>query len=172
MQLKNNACLACLLLLSVSGNAIFSQTVERDVLANAGGTALITTDSMTVTWTLGETFVATRNSGQPQIIVTEGFHQPEDTIPIIIPTIELPDTGGKITISPNPTNGMLDITLSTLPGAPLEVMLSDLSGRILRQIRITDLTSTLDLQGLPAAIYILSLSDGKQWVRSMKVVKQ
>ncbi len=171
MQLKKNARLACLLLLSVSGNAIFSQTVERDVLANAGGTALIT-DSMTVTWTLGETFVATRNSGQPQIIVTEGFHQPEDTIPITIPTIELPDTGGKVTISPNPTNGMLDITLSTLPNAPLHVTLSDLSGRILREIRITDLTSTLDLQGLPAAIYILSLSDGKQWVRSMKVVKQ
>jgi len=170
MQLKTNARLVCLFLLSISGNAIFSQTVERDVLANAGGTAVITPDNYTVAWTLGETFVATRTSPIVSLIVTEGFHQPEGSPGS--PSVELPDAGGKVTISPNPTNGMLDITLSTLPITPLHVTLSDLSGRILREIRVTDLASTLDLQGLPAAIYVLSVTDGTQWVRSMKVVKQ
>jgi len=151
------------------GNILNAQITEREVLANAGNTVTLSSGH-TVSWTLGEAFVATRTSLMDSLIVTEGFHQPEDGI--LTPTLDLPDAGGKITVSPNPTNGVLDITLSALPAAPLNVTLSDLSGRTLQKIIITDLATSLDLQGLPAAVYILSLTNGKQWMRSVKVVKQ
>jgi hypothetical protein len=151
------------------GNILNAQVTEREVLANAGNTATLSS-GYTVSWTLGETFVSTRTSLMDSLIVTEGFHQPEDGI--ISPTLDLPDAGGKITVSPNPTNGVLDITLSALPATPVNATLSDLGGGTLRKIIITDLVTSLDLQGLPAAVYMLSLTDGKQWVRSVKVVKQ
>ena len=66
----------------------------------------------------------------------------------------------------------LGITLSALPLSPRHVTLLDLTGRQLRESTLTDLYTELDLQGLPGALYILSLTDGKQWVRSIRVVKQ
>lgn len=145
-----------------------AQTAERDVLANAGGTATLP-NKYTVSWTLGETFVATRKSTNPAIIVTEGFQQAENGT---VPTLELPDAVGQITVAPNPAGDALYLSLSVLPGISLHATLLDLNGRALRQAALMDLQTTLDLRGLPAAVYVLSLTDGKNWVRSVQVVKQ
>jgi len=149
--------------------SLSAQTVERDVLANAGGTDPLP-GGYTVSWTLGEAFVATRTSADLQIIVTEGFQQPDSLG--IIPTIDLPDAIGQITISPNPAGNALSIMFSELPSALLRARLIDAGGRTLREATLTDLTTVLDLTGLPAAWYVLSLSDGKGWVRAVQVVKQ
>lgn len=147
---------------------LFAQTVERDVLANAGGTATLP-NNFTVSWTLGEAFVATRQNTPDTILVTEGFQQPETGI---IPTLELPDAVGQITIAPNPAGDALYISLSAIPTVALRASLLDLNGRALREAALNDLHTTLDLHGLPASTYVLSLTDGKNWTRALQVVKQ
>ncbi len=168
-MLKTIACLA--LLLALCAASLSAQTKERDVLANAGGTATISSagNNYTVSWTLGETFVATRQSTSPALIITEGFQQPDSGI---VPTIELPNALGQVTIAPNPAGDALHISLSALPTAPLRAALLDLSGRTLREAALTDVRTTLDLRGLPAAGYVLSITDGKGWVKAVQVVKQ
>lgn len=155
-------------ILPVRANA---QTIERDVLANAGRTdtlLLNPSNIYTVSWTLGESFVATRQSVNPEVIATEGFQQSETGT---TPTIELPETFGKIIVSPNPVGDVLQIAFSVLPTAPVRAVLSDLNGQTLRAIEIRDQVSLLDLGGLPTATYILSLTNDKNWARATQVVK-
>lgn len=153
-------------------NALSAQTVERDVLANAGGTAIIS--GYTVCWTLGEAFVATRYAPDCMVILTEGFQQGEAADNFVCPTVavEGPTGGSRIHLFPNPTQGTLTIDLGQLPTAPLHAMLTDAAGRTLRTIMLSEATTTLDLQGLPTAVYVLSLNDKKGWVRAVQVVKQ
>lgn len=148
-------------------SALSAQTTERDVLANAGGTADI--PGYTITWTLGETFVATRENADATIILTEGFQQPESGM---VPTFDLPGDDQTVTVAPNPAGNSLTISLSKMPAVPLRATLTDAAGRSVREETVTGQTTTLDLQGLPAAWYFLSLSDGKTWSRTVKVVKQ
>jgi len=155
--------------LIVIGNILAAQTTERDVLANAGNTVTLSSGH-TVSWTLGETFVATRSSPNLQIIVTEGFQQP--TNGTVSTAFDLPDAIGNVIVSPNPTSNTLNITFSKMPLAPIHARLADASGQTVWQLRLSEVTTVLDLTGLPASWYILSLTDGKQWIRGIKVVKQ
>jgi hypothetical protein len=149
-------------------STLSAQSTERTVLANAGGSTAIPSGH-TVTWTLGESFVATRASAtSPVLLVTEGFQQPTSGT---VPTLDLPDAAGQVTVSPNPADDALRIALSEPPAMPLLITLLDLNGRILREEALSDLATTLDLRGLPAALYILRLTDSKGWLRAIQVVK-
>ena len=164
-MLKTTLCLVLFLTFSVN---LFTQTTERDVLANAGGTATLPND-FTFSWTLGEAFVATRQNTPTLIVFTEGFQQPEDAA---VSTIELPDALGQIIISPNPAGDVLFIALSALPNTPLRAVLLDLNGRSLRETLITDLRTSFSLLGLPAAGYVLSITNGKGWAQAVQVLKR
>lgn len=157
----------CLLLAATIPPSLMAQTAERIVLANAGGSAVVS--GYTVCWTLGEAFVATKQSPDAQIIVTEGFQQPERGT---VPTVELPDAKGTVSLSPNPTGGTLNIILSDIPASPIRAFLTDAGGRILRELQLTELNTPLDLSNLPTAWYALTLSDGKNWARTVKVIKE
>ena len=153
--------------------ALGAQSAERDVLANAGGTAAI--PGYTVAWTLGEAFVQTHYAPECVVVLTEGFQQSASAPGFLCPTVgvESPADGSLITVYPNPAESTVTIDLGRLPAAtPLRAVLTDVAGRTLRTIALTEQTATLDLSGLPAALYILSLTDGKGWARAVQIVKQ
>jgi len=151
-----------------------AQSAEREVLANAGGTASIT--GYTVAWTLGEAFVQTHYDTGCVVVLTEGFQQSAPAPGFLCPTVvgvEGPTDGGLITVFPNPAESTVTIDLGRPPAAaPLRAVLTDVAGRTLRTVALTEQTATLDLSGLPAALYILSLTDGNGWARAVQVVKQ
>jgi hypothetical protein len=158
----------CLLLAGILSPPLTAQTAQRTVLAYAGGTETLP-NNYTVCWTLGEAFVATKQSIDTKIIVTEGFQQPECGT---VPTVELPDAKGTVSISPNPTGSTLNITLSAMPTASIRAFLSDAGGRTLREVQLMELNTPLDLSNLPTAWYALTLTDGKNWVRTVKIIKE
>ena len=88
-----------------------------------------------------------------------------------VSTIELPEALGKVTVSPNPVFDALQISFSKLTTSPVRAVLTDLNGRTLHSTEIHNQETVLDMNGLPAAVYILSLTDGKRWTKSVKVVK-
>lgn len=157
-----------LLLAATLSMPLMAQTAQRTVLAQAGGSAILP-NNYTVCWTLGEAFVATRQGPDAQIMVTEGFQQPERGT---VPTVELPDAKGTVSLSPNPTGGTLNITLSAMPVTSIRAFLSDANGRTLREIQLTELNTPLDLSDLPSAWYALTLSNGKNWMRTVKIIKE
>jgi hypothetical protein len=70
-------------------------------------------------------------------------------------------------VFPNPTRDVLNGTFQTPFGEDAEVVLSDLSGRILRSITITSQQFTLPVNDLPAGMYTLKAkhSTGEESLR-------
>jgi hypothetical protein len=80
----------------------------------------------------------------------------------VIKTIDLADTWG-MNISPNPSTGMFQISLSDAPSV-LHADVVDMTGRMLRHLEFNPgsgvFHTQIDLQDLPQGVYVLRLSDG------------
>lgn len=77
-------------------------------------------------------------------------------------------------ISPNPGNGLFDLTFSSPDDSPQQVMVLDQNGRQLSILNLsTEATQSLNLTELPAGIYWLQLKTtaGKIGVRQIQIVK-
>lgn len=78
-------------------------------------------------------------------------------------------------LSPNPTNGTLSISLKkTDPSTSIqEVIVKNKLGVVVKHLKFSGnyKTQTLNLQNLPTDIYVIQIFDGKQW-QSGKIMKQ
>jgi hypothetical protein len=137
----------------LSAFIINAQTPKpQDVIASVGyeGTA----GAMTVTYTIGESFVTTFDNGSN--ILSQGFHQPY----YIMVAVNEPFDIGEVKVFPNPTNSILQIQFDKINTENIEVKLFDLTGKpiLLSKIESTNTWQT-NLSDLPSANYILSVTD-------------
>lgn len=66
-------------------------------------------------------------------------------------------SGCDFAVGPNPAHGSTRVTLSQEAAAGTELTLCDLQGRALRRYSLQGASLTLDLEGLPAGVYLLHL---------------
>jgi len=90
-------------------------------------------------------------------------------------TVE-PKAAWGLSISPNPSRGLFQISAANAPDGTLRATLYDPAGRLLRslfwEIRGGRLDASLDLSDLPSGSYTLWLSDGENWgVVRLEVVR-
>ena len=79
-----------------------------------------------------------------------------------------------VTVSPNPTQGRVDVRADLGEATPLSAAVYDLTGRRLRTYdwgRQRRVSEQADLTGLPAGMYLLRLQAGRA-ARTVRVVKQ
>lgn len=152
------------MLLSLSVTA----QVKQEVIASAGGFNKSADNSLTISWTLGETIIPTFTSQDGTLILTHGFQQK-----LIITAVEenLEDAV-KVTIYPNPTSEMINIQFETAPDKEISLFLLDAQGKLVKteKIEASVLNKTVDLQEFPAGVYYLRLIKGKL-INVYKVVK-
>ena len=98
--------IAFLYVLMVGQQLIMSQTAEREVLSNTGGSY---TGNIAVDWTLGQ--VVIQQGGSSNTIFTQGFQQP-----IIVQSTKSykPVMNGPILLMPNPSEGDAVLNWSTM----------------------------------------------------------
>lgn len=144
-----------------------AQSLERQVLAASGGYSV--NNDFSISWTLGE--VATETLTDYKLYLTQGFQQPDSSG--VVPVIELPYGNILVRVFPNPVNDVLNVEVSALlrPGS-IKIGLTDLNGRLITEQKLDGLTSTIEMRQLPASTYFLYLTDGKTWVKSVKILKQ
>lgn len=69
----------------------------------------------------------------------------------------------NLLVYPNPSNGILNVDLTSFTGlSAIEVM--DISGRVVRKIHDASGKVTIDLNGMPASIYLIRISNGSDAV--------
>ena len=150
------------------GLALNAQQIKQEVIASAGGYNKSQDNSISISWTLGETIIPTFTSQDGTLILTHGFQQK-----LIITTVEenLEDLV-DVTIYPNPTSEMINIQFQTSPDKEILVYLLDGSGKLVKTDRIDAamMNKTINMQDLPAGLYYLRLTKGKL-VNVYKVVK-
>lgn len=86
-------------------------------------------------------------------------------------TIEQPD----VNIFPNPSNGQSQIELNGFPETPAQIMVRDAFGKVVRQIEVDYPEGTilpLELQDMPAGLYLISVMQDQQEVITKKLMIQ
>jgi hypothetical protein len=163
--MKRNLLIITLMLLAVSVGA---QQIKQEVIASAGGFNKSSDNSLSISWTLGETIIPTFTSADGQLIITHGFQQK-----LIITAVEENiDDLVDVTIYPNPTSEVVNISFGTATDNEILVYLLDAQGKLVKTDRIgtSVLIKMINMQDLPAGIYYLRLAKGKL-VNVYKVVK-
>jgi hypothetical protein len=93
---------------------------------------------------------------------------------IVVNSVVEPSAAWGLTVSPNPSEGLFTLTMTSAP-ALLKADVFDATGRLLRSFEMRpagmEFSAALDLQLLPQGVYLLRISDGRQWgsVRLSKV---
>jgi glucose/arabinose dehydrogenase len=99
----------------------------------------------------------------------------EDAVTITLNVLNAPVATAVLscTITPNPTTGMAMLDLRLKQSEPVRIELADPQGRLIRQWQATgqQISQPIDLSGLPAATYFLTLKLGSS-VITREVVKQ
>ena len=141
-----------LFVLSVSGQ------VKQDVIASAGGYDKSKDNSISISWTLGETIIQTYRSKDGQLILDHGFQQ-KLIITGIEENLEMPVT---VTIYPNPTSESVRIKFESAVDKLIDIQIIDGQGRLIKTDRIEESVyeKTINLQDLPAGTYYMRLVKG------------
>ena len=77
-----------------------------------------------------------------------------------------------ISVSPNPTKGIIRVTTDNNSVEPAFYQLFDLNGRLLLQDDLSVDMPTIDIRQLSSGLYLLKVIDQHQAVKTFKIVKQ
>ena len=133
-----------------------SQSLDRTIISAAGGSSL--TPNYTLDWTMGEFAVETLSSSGK--MYTQGFHQPLQVIVTSAPVAS--GVNYNIVIGPNPVLSVLNFSITSTKATRVFVTIADIHGIIFKQYNISSADGTLqiDMNGLPAGTYTLTVRDG------------
>lgn len=150
--------LSCLVLL------LGLSTHAQEVIGSSGTTNSSATHSLE--WTIGETITATANSGTNT--VTQGFHQTMLTVS----SIEEEGTKFNISAFPNPTNSILNITITNCE-EELNVQLYDVAGKLIESLIYAEgqESSIINFEKYERGTYYITVSSSEE-TSTLSVVKQ
>jgi len=157
-----------IIVMTLLGLSVGAQQIKQEVIASAGGYNKSQDNSITISWTLGETIIPTFTSQDGSLILTHGFQQK-----LIITTVdENLEELVQVTIYPNPASEIINIQFEKAVDKEILVYLLDAQGKLVRtdQIEATVIDKKINVQDLPAGIYYIRLTKGKL-VNVYKVVK-
>lgn len=149
-----------------------AQQISRTVYTTAG--KFNTTSNLSLSSTIGETVVFTGSGSN--VIVTQGFQQPDKDILTIIPSV---DFMMNVDVFPNPVNDQLQVRVNTdLPLTDLTFEIGDMLGKTVNVIPVSsdDLgnqTFSFDFFKFGAGVYIVKISSSSNQIhKAFKVIKK
>jgi hypothetical protein len=125
---------------------VFSQSIERQVLASAGKEFAAANGS--IEFTLGETVTQTMGD------LSNGFHQPVFSITKVS---EIPEVLG-VTIFPNPTNGFIHVQFAIVQ-QQTKIELCDLSGKVLQVNSLNGFLQDINMSNYATGMYYLKINE-------------
>lgn len=106
-------------------------------------------------YTVGEVVIPTVTSGNQ--VLTQGFHQPEQTRIVSVGNPDLTDW--DIRVFPNPVSDLLTIQFSTAKGSSLRATVVDVVGKVVLTDQPVSAGSLLDCRAWQPGVYFVILTD-------------
>ncbi|MBA4321533.1 MAG: hypothetical protein C0408_01825 [Odoribacter sp.] len=163
--MKRNFLILMMILFALSAGA---QQIKQEVISSAGGFNVASGNTISISWTLGETIIPTFTSSDGTLILTHGFQQK-----YIITAVEENFLDPvQVTVFPNPASDIVNIEFDTPTDGEIKLFLLDTQGRLVKtdQIEAAVTNKQINLQDLSTGIYYLRLVKGKL-VNVYKVIK-
>ena len=155
--------LSVLLLLSLSTAGVFAQ----EATITAGGDA--TGAGGSVSYSVGQALYTTNagtNGSEAQ-----GVQQPYEISTTV--GIELTNINLELSLSvyPNPTTDYLTLKVKDIELSTLNFQLYDINGKRIESGRLTDISTTIDMESQPTSTYFLKVTDGNTRIKMFKIIK-
>jgi hypothetical protein len=169
------------------GNDICTSTTEVEVTATgipqvSLSNSILSTDftGISYQWYLGGNAIegATAQSvsvtgpGFYTVVVTVNENCEVESDEVFIPVHVAEESLFAFNVFPNPFSDQLQITIGTSTDFPASVQLTDITGKKLAQITIYSETQAIELQHLPAGIYLLQFIDNGNRPHTILLEKQ
>ena len=144
---------------------IYSQSISPEVYTTSGD--YYTGTNATLSWTIGESVTETFTG--TNTILTQGFQQSQYSITSIE---EATNNNYQISVYPNPTTDLINISIQSVDKSSLKIELIDLQGKRLYYQNINSNSKTLDLKQFAGSIYFLKIyTNENKFLKSYKITK-
>ena len=140
------------------------QESKLQVVSTAGHTFKNATYQLD--WSIGEVLTETFLGGE--IKLTQGFHQGALEINTLVDNSML---NISIKAYPNPTSSLLNLLVETDSFSSMEVIVTDISGRVLVSKTIYDSITQLDFSNYTSGTYIVLVRSQGQLQKSFRILK-
>ncbi|MBK8280016.1 MAG: T9SS type A sorting domain-containing protein [Saprospiraceae bacterium] len=77
----------------------------------------------------------------------------------------------EITIMPNPTINFVNLTISKFTPLKYQYSIFDIKGVLIQQSKITDKSTRINLESLPASTYLLQVNNNQRTIKTFKIIK-
>lgn len=155
-QLKN---LFFLLLVLAKANA-------QQATLSAGGTA--TGSGGSVSYSIGQIdYVTATGTGGT---ATQGVQQPFEIV--TLSGEEFTEITLQMVVYPNPTSSFVNLKIDNYNYQDLNYQIIDLNGREIANQKITSSETSINLENLPNAIYLLQVNDNNKTLKTFKIIKK
>lgn len=141
------------------------KVMAQQAVDASGGNA--TGTGGTVSYSVGQ--VADKTQTGITGTITHGVQQPFEIVTL---------SGGDFTaitlkavVYPNPTTSSLQLKIAHTGLENLSFQLFDVKGKVLNQAKINSETTTLSLESLPKAVYLLQITSNTTPLKTFKIIK-
>ncbi len=115
------------------------------------------------------------NNGMLEVVVANlrgglAIYQSNISADGAVSSEDIPISDYQLEIYPNPTSGQFTIRLDQNCDAQLEIYLSDMNGRVVRNFRQTSCSETHSIEGLSSGVYFIKASDQRGSTYQSKLV--
>ena len=152
----------------VPSSAFGQQDIKVPSVIGAAG-EISKLDSMTIEWTLGETFV--ESVVDKTTWLTQGYHQP---MLLVKENSKSLSSSYDVKIFPNPAKDLLNVFIRTNVKDELHLKMIDVTGRVVFMQNASGGSNDIQLKinELPEGMFILSMVNSQgYWIRSFKIIK-
>ena len=162
--------LSAFLLFSLFTCLLPAQSFTPRVIASGGG--FVADPNFSMSYTIGEAVTATFFNTPADLILTQGFQQPEQ-IDTITGTFSASPEQWELKIFPNPAGDILHLQIASTRARSLAVSIWNIPGQLVSPLYelSTGGTTSLDVSTLPAGTYILQIKDENAQQHAVKFVK-
>ncbi|MFO8067789.1 MAG: T9SS type A sorting domain-containing protein [Bacteroidales bacterium] len=149
---------------------LFSQNNQQEVISTGGNH--FESEDLSVTFTVGETFVETLYSNE--YILTQGFHQTKLTI---VNIEDAPELYFNITAFPNPTNDFVNVKIeghdaSIDNKSKLHYSIFDMNGKLIVSNVINEKSFRINFSNLKPTTYFIKIFENNKEMKTFKIIKQ
>ena len=101
--------------------------------------------------------------------VAKGVQQPFEISTVT--GIEVNTINLELFVYPNPTTNFLSLQVASEKLESLSYQLYDLQGKVIEAKEVSEISSTIEMEGLPKSIYFLQVNENNQTVKTFKIIK-
>jgi len=153
-----------LLVCFVLGTSLTSVRAQEATVASGG---IASNTSGTVNYSVGQIVYTTNSESIGS--VSQGIQQPYEIFSL--GTDDFPNISLKMLVYPNPTISLVNLEIQGLTYNTLEYQLFDIMGKEISTQKISQSETQIPLENLPAATYLLNVSDQTKIIKTFKIIK-